>query len=202
MRRLDRQANGDTADAATYQSTAQSWASQLDSLTYATTGRSGTATIPADHPGRQAGRGHLDRHRQRRRQPRRPDRGRPQLPGAGAARRHRPERHRDRRLAVRDRRPDPVSTPPGPVWHRYDFDGYGETASVDDYTGPASATPGRSCPVSAPSTTSPADTSGAQSLLQTMAGAANTGHRSPSRSGRLHRHRRLHLGQPDNPPPP
>ena len=28
-----------------------------------------------------------------------------------------------------------VDTPGGPVWHRYNFDGYGETASGGDYTG-------------------------------------------------------------------
>ena len=35
------------------------------------------------------------------------------------------------------------STPEGPIWHRYNFDGYGETSSGGDYTGPASATRGR-----------------------------------------------------------
>src|SRR5580658_7043984 len=28
-----------------------------------------------------------------------------------------------------------VSTPEGPIWHRYNFDGYGETSSGGDYTG-------------------------------------------------------------------
>ena len=28
-----------------------------------------------------------------------------------------------------------VTTPEGPIWHRYNFDGYGETASGGDYTG-------------------------------------------------------------------
>ena len=38
------QANGDTADAATYQSTAQSWAAKVDSLTYTTNGPYGSGS--------------------------------------------------------------------------------------------------------------------------------------------------------------
>ena len=80
------EANGATSQAATYQSTALSWASQVDSLTYTSTGSyGGGQLLPADHPGRQPQLRGLDRHRQRRRQPRRPHRGRPQLPGAGPA---------------------------------------------------------------------------------------------------------------------
>ena len=69
-----------------------------------------------------------------------------------------------------------VNTPEGPVWHRYNFDGYGETASGGDYTGSGVGNP---WPVLTGERgeydVADGNLTGAQSMLQTMAGAANAG---------------------------
>ncbi len=73
-----------------------------------------------------------------------------------------------------------VSTPEGPVWHRYNFDGYGETSSGGDYTG---AGVGNPWPVFSGERgeydVADGNLTGAQSMLQTMAGAANSGYQIP-----------------------
>src|ERR1035441_2557782 len=61
--------------------------------------------------------------------------------------------------------------------HRYNFDGYGETSSGGDYTGTGTGNP---WPVLSGERgeydVADGNSSGAQSMLQTMAGAANTGY--------------------------
>src|SRR5439155_11865274 len=73
-----------------------------------------------------------------------------------------------------------VQTPEGPVWHRYDFDGYGETAAGGDYTG---AGVGNPWPVLAGERgeydVADGNLAAAQSMLATMAGAANSGGQIP-----------------------
>lgn len=73
-----------------------------------------------------------------------------------------------------------VQTPEGPIWHRYNFDGYGETSSGGDYTGSGI---GNAWPVLTGERgeydVAAGNLSGAQSLLQTMAGAANPGYQIP-----------------------
>jgi len=170
--------NGDTGLAMTYQSTARSWASQVDELTYTTTGPYGNGDYflritPDGQPN--AGTGITIAN------------------GGGT--------HDDRTvvdpsflelvrlgvksptatditntLAVVDDELE-VSTPEGPIWHRYDFDGYGETSSGGDYTG---AGVGNPWPVLTGERgeydVADGNLTGAQSLLQTMAGAANSGY--------------------------
>ena len=80
----------------------QAWASEVDNLdVHDHRPVRQRRLLPAHHPGRPAERGHLDQHRQRRRQPRRPHRGRPELPRTGpagrqGAHRHRHHQHRSR----------------------------------------------------------------------------------------------------------
>jgi glucoamylase len=73
-----------------------------------------------------------------------------------------------------------VQTPEGPIWHRYDFDGYGETSSGGDFTG---AGVGNAWPVLSGERgeydVADGNISGAQSLLSTMAGAANASYQIP-----------------------
>ena len=70
-----------------------------------------------------------------------------------------------------------VTTPEGAVWHRYSFDGYGETSSGGDYTGSGVGNP---WPVLTGERgeydVADGNLSGAQTMLATMAGAANSGH--------------------------
>jgi glucoamylase len=70
-----------------------------------------------------------------------------------------------------------VDTPEGPIWHRYSFDGYGETSAGGDYTGTGVGNP---WPVLTGERgeydVADGNLSGAQSMLQTMAGAANAGY--------------------------
>ena len=70
-----------------------------------------------------------------------------------------------------------VSTPEGPIWHRYNFDGYGETSSGGDYTGTGVGNP---WPVLTGERgeydVADGNLTAAQSMLQTMAGAANSGY--------------------------
>ena len=94
--------NGATSQAATYQSTALSWASEVDGLTYTTSGSYGNGDyFLRITPGRQPELRGLDLHRQRRRQPRRPHRGGPQLPGTGPAGHQGGHRDRHHQHAVR-----------------------------------------------------------------------------------------------------
>jgi glucoamylase len=170
--------NGDTSLAMTYQSTARSWASQVDELTYTTTGPYGNGDYflritPDGQPN--AGTGITIAN------------------GGGT--------HDDRtvvdpsflelvRLGVKSPTATDitntlavvddelqVSTPEGPIWHRYSFDGYGETSSGGDYTG---AGVGNPWPVLTGERgeydVADGNLTAAQSLLQTMAGAANSGY--------------------------
>jgi glucoamylase len=70
-----------------------------------------------------------------------------------------------------------VETPEGPIWHRYSFDGYGETSSGGDYTGTGVGNP---WPVLTGERgeydVADGNLTGAKSMLQTMAGAANSGY--------------------------
>ena len=109
-------ANGDTDAAATYLTTAQSWASEVDDLTYTTTGPYGNGDyFLRITPDGQPNAGHHHHHRQRRRQPRRPHRGGPELPRTGPARRQVADRHRHHQHALGGRRELEVSTPEGPI---------------------------------------------------------------------------------------
>ena len=172
------QANGATSQAATYQSTALSWASEVDSLTYTTTGPYGNGQYflritPDGNPNSGASIGIAN--------------------GGGS--------HDDRtvvdpsfldlvRLGIKPATSADISnsisvvdsqikvnTPEGPIWHRYDFDGYGETASGGDYTG---AGVGNPWPVLTGERgeydVADGNASAAQSMLATMAGAANSGY--------------------------
>ena len=73
-----------------------------------------------------------------------------------------------------------VTTPEGPIWHRYNFDGYGETSSGGDYTGSGVGNP---WPVLTGERgeydVADGNLSGARSMLATMAGAANSGYQIP-----------------------
>ena len=170
--------NGDPSAAQTYQSTAQAWASEVDDLTYTTTGPYGNGD-------------YLLRIT--------PD-GQPNA-GTGITLANGGGTHDDRtvvdpsflelvRLGVKSPTATDitntisavdselkVSTPEGPIWHRYDFDGYGETSSGGDYTGAGTGNP---WPVLSGERgeydVADGNTSGAQSMLQTMAGAANAGY--------------------------
>ena len=175
------EANGATSQAATYQSTALSWASQVDSLTYTTSGPYGSGDYflritPDGNPNSGASIGIAN--------------------GGGS--------HDDRtvvdpsflelvRLGIKAASATDVtstlsvvdselkvSTPEGPVWHRYNFDGYGETSSGGDYTG---AGVGNPWPVLTGERgeydVADGNLGGAQSMLATMAGAANSGYQIP-----------------------
>jgi glucoamylase len=170
--------NGDTSSAASYQSTAQSWAAEMDSLTYTTSGSYGNGDYflritPDGQPNSGASISIAN--------------------GGGS--------HDDRtvvdpsflelvRLGVKSPTATDitntitsvdnevkVTTPEGPVWHRYSFDGYGETSSGADYTGSGVGNP---WPVLTGERgeydVADGNLSGAQSMLATMAGAANSGH--------------------------
>lgn len=70
-----------------------------------------------------------------------------------------------------------VQMPEGPIWHRYNFDGYGETSSGGDFTG---AGVGNPWPVLTGERgeydVASGNLTGAKSMLATMAGAANSGY--------------------------
>ncbi len=172
------EANGATSLAASYQSTALSWASEVDSRTYTTTGSYGNGDYflritPDGSPNSGASIGIAN--------------------GGGS--------HDDRtvvdpsflelvRLGIKAATATDitntitavdsqikVTTPEGPVWHRYDFDGYGETSSGRDYTGSGVGNP---WPVLSGERgeydIAAGNLTGAQSLLATLAGAANSGY--------------------------
>jgi glucoamylase len=93
-----------------------------------------------------------------------------------------------------------VSTPEGPIWHRYSFDGYGETSSGGDYTG---AGVGNPWPVLTGERgeydVADGNLSGAEALLETMAGAANSGYQiSEQVWGGSSGVNGFTFGQPDN----
>jgi len=170
--------NGDTSAAATYQSTAQSWAAEVDSLTYTTTGsygngdyflritpdgqpNSGTSISIANGGGSHDDRTVVD--------PSFLELVRLGVKSPTAA------DITNTITAVDDELK--VTTPEGPIWHRYDFDGYGETSSGGDYTGSGVGNP---WPVLTGERgeydVADGNLSGAQSMLATMAGAANSGY--------------------------
>ena len=172
------EANSDSADAATYQSTAQSWASELDSLAYTTTGPYGNGDYflritPDGQPNAgtsigisNGGGSHDDRTVV---DPSFLELVRLGVKAPGAT-------EITNSLSAVDSQIE-VAAPEGPVWHRYSFDGYGETASGGDYTGSGVGNP---WPVLSGERgeydVADGNLSGAQSMLQTMAGAANSGH--------------------------
>jgi glucoamylase len=175
------QANGAASQAATYQSTALSWASEADSMTYTTTGPYGSGDYflritPDGNPNSGAsigiangGGNHDDRTIV--------DPSFLELVRLGI----KPATSTDitNTIAVVDSEIK-VNTPEGPVWHRYNFDGYGETSSGGDYTG---AGVGNPWPVLTGERgeydIADGNPSAAQSMLTTMAGAANSGHQIP-----------------------
>jgi glucoamylase len=194
-------ANGATGLAATYQATAQSWASQLDNLTYTTSGPYGGGSYFL-----------------RVTQDRNPNSGAPIGIANGGG------NHDDRtvvdagflelvRLGVKAATsPDitsslpvvdsqiQVQTPEGPIWHRYNFDGYGETASGGDYTG---AGVGNPWPVLTGERgeydVADGNLTAAKSMLSTMAGAANSGYQIPEQVwGGSTGTGGFTFGQPDN----
>jgi glucoamylase len=175
------QDNGATSLAATYQATALSWASQVDSRTYTTTGPYGAGSyflrVTQD--------------------------GNPNS-GASISVANGGGSHDDRavvdpsflelvRLGVKSAAATDitstlpvvdaelkVTTPEGPIWHRYDFDGYGETSAGGDFTSSGTGNP---WPVLSGERgeydVADGNLTGAQSLLTTMAGAANAGDQIP-----------------------
>ena len=195
------EANGDTADAATYQSTAQSWASEVDGLTYTTSGPYGSGSYylritPDGQPNAgtsigiaNGGGSHVDRTVV---DPSFLELVRLGVKSASAA-------DITNSIAVVDSQIQ-VSTPEGPIWHRYSFDGYGETASGGDYTGSGVGNP---WPVLSGERgeydVAAGNLSGAQSMLQTMAGAANSGYQIPEQVwGGSTGTGGFTFGQPDN----
>jgi glucoamylase len=171
-------ANNDMSAALQYQETAQAWASEVDDLTYTTSGPYGNGDYllritPDGQPN--AGTSITIAN------------------GGGS--------HDDRtvvdpsflelvRLGVKSPTATDItntisvvdseleaSTPEGPIWHRYSFDGYGETSSGADYTGVGVGNP---WPVLSGERgeydVADGNLTGAQSLLATMAGAANSGY--------------------------
>jgi glucoamylase len=195
------EANGATSLAASYQSTAATWASEVDSRTYTTTGSYGNGAYllritPDGSPNSGASIGIAN--------------------GGGS--------HDDRtvvdpsflelvRLGIKAASATDitntitavdsqikVTTPEGPVWHRYNFDGYGETSSGADYTGSGVGNP---WPVLTGERgeydVAAGNLTGAQSLLATMAGAANSGYQIPEQVwGGSTGTGGFTFGQPDN----
>ena len=169
--------NSDPSAAETYQSTAQAWASEVDNLTYTTTGSYGNGDYllritPDGQPNAgtdisiaNGGGSHDDRTVV--------DPSFLELVRLGV--KSPTATDITNTISVVDSELE-VSTPEGPIWHRYSFDGYGETSSGGDYTGVGVGNP---WPVLSGERgeydVADGSTSGAQSMLQTMAGAANAG---------------------------
>ena len=170
--------NSDPAAAQTYQSTAQAWASEVDELTYTTTGPYGNGDYllritPDGQPNAgtditiaNGGGSHDDRTVV--------DPSFLELVRLGI--KSPTATDITNTISAVDSQIE-VSTPEGPVWHRYSFDGYGEAASGGDYTG---AGVGNPWPVLTGERgeydVADGNLAGAQSMLQTMAGAANAGY--------------------------
>jgi glucoamylase len=195
------QANGATSQAASYQSTALSWASQVDNLTYTTTGSYGNGAYflritPDGSPNSGAsisiqngGGSHDDRTVV--------DPGFLELVRLGI----KPASATDvtNTISAVDSKLA-VQTPEGPIWHRYNFDGYGETSSGGDYTGSGVGNP---WPVLSGERgeyyVANGNLAGAQSMLATMAGAANSGYQIPEQVwGGSTGTGGFTFGQPDN----
>jgi glucoamylase len=168
--------NGATALAITYEDAAQSWASQIDNLAYTTTGpygsgdyflritQDGNPNSGADITIANGGGSHDDRTVV--------DAGFLELVRLGVQAATAPDITSS--LPVIDSELE-VETPEGPIWHRYNFDGYGETSTGGDYTGTGVGNP---WPVLTGERgeydVADGNLTGAQSLLQTMASAANS----------------------------
>ncbi len=195
------EANGAASQAATYQSTALSWASEVDGLTYTTTGSYGSGSYflritPDGSPNSGAsifiqngGGNHDDRTVV---DPSFLELVRLGIKSPGAT-------DITNTISVIDSKLQ-VTTPEGPIWHRYNFDGYGETSSGGDYTGSGVGNP---WPVLTGERgeydVANGNLSGAQSMLATMAGAANAGYQIPEQVwGGASGTGGFTFGQPDN----
>ncbi len=169
--------NGDTTDAATYLSTAKTWAADIDGWTYTTTGSYGNgdyflrvtqdgnpnsgATISLANGG-----GTYDDRDVT-------DAGFLELVRLGIKSASATD-ITNSVTAVDDTLK--VNTPEGPIWHRYNHDGYGETSTGADYTGSGVGNP---WPVLTGERgeydVALGDTTDAQAMLATMQGAADPG---------------------------
>jgi hypothetical protein len=193
--------NGAASLAASYQSTALSWAAEVDSMTYTTTGPYGGGSYflritPDGSPNTGAslsiangGGSHDDRTVV--------DPSFLELVRLGI----KPATATDitNTVSVVDSQIK-VTTPEGPVWHRYDFDGYGETSSGGDFTGSGTGNP---WPVLTGERgeydVADGNLTGAQSMLATLAGAANSGFQIPEQVwGGATGTGGFTFGQPDN----
>jgi glucoamylase len=170
--------NGATSLASTYQSTAQSWAAEVDNMTYTTSGPYGNGDYflritPDGSPNsgtsisiQNGGGSHDDRTVV--------DPSFLELVRLGVKSPTATDIANS--LSVVDSQIE-ASTAEGPVWHRYSFDGYGETAAGADYTGSGVGNP---WPVLSGERgeydVADGNLTGAQSLLATLAGAANSGY--------------------------
>jgi len=194
-------ANNDVAAALQYQETAQAWASEVDDLTYTTTGPYGNGDYllritPDGQPNAgtditiaNGGGSHDDRTVV--------DPSFLELVRLGV--KSPTATDITNTISVVDSELE-VSTPEGPIWHRYSFDGYGETSSGADYTGEGVGNP---WPVLTGERgeydVADGNTSGAQSMLATMAGAANSGYQiSEQVWGGSSGVNGFTFGQPDN----
>ena len=173
--------NGATSQAATYQSTALAWAAEVDSTTYTSSGPYGNGDYflritPDGSPNSGAsisvangGGSHDDRTVV---DPSFLELVRLGIKAATAT-------DITNTVSVVDSELK-VTTPEGPIWHRYNFDGYGETSSGGDYTGSGAGNP---WPVLTGERgeydVADGNLSGAQSMLATLAGAANSGDQIP-----------------------
>jgi glucoamylase len=172
------QDNGATSLALQYEEEAQSWASQVDELTYTNTGPYGNGNYflritPDGQPNAgtdltiaNGGGTHNDEDVV--------DAGFLELVRLGV--KSATSTDITNSISVIDSEIE-ASTPEGPMWHRYSFDGYGETSSGGDYTGSGTGNP---WPVLTGERgeydIADGNSSGAQSMLATMAGAANSGY--------------------------
>ena len=122
-------ANGDTTSAAIWLGVADDWQRSIKGWTVTTNGplapRYFIRLSKAGDPNAA-----IILQRRQRRADARPALGdRRRLPRAGAARRAARERPGRRRVAAGRGLDDPLDTPSGPGWHRYNGDGYGDRAS-------------------------------------------------------------------------
>jgi glucoamylase len=172
-------ANSDTSAALQYQETAQAWAAEVDDLAYTTTGsygngdyllritpdgqpNAGTDISIANGVGNKDDRTVVD--------PSFLELVRLGVKSPTAT-------DITNTIAVVDSELE-ASTPEGPIWHRYSFDGYGETSSGADFGSGGGV--GNPWPVLSGERgeydVADGNLSGAKSLLQTMASAANSGY--------------------------
>ena len=173
-------ANNDMAAALQYQETAQAWASEVDDLMYTTTGSYGNGDYllritPDGQPNAGTdisianGVGNKDDRTV-------VDPSFLELVRLGVKSASSPDITNT--ISVVDSELS-TNTPEGPIWHRYSFDGYGETSSGGDFTGSGGGV-GNPWPVLSGERgeydVADGNLTGAQSLLQTMAGAANSGY--------------------------